>query len=178
MLWKFIQWANAPLRTLLLLCPLLTFFGCWVCWCSSWFVVSNLIRAAMFRFEHPGSVCCAASYHSYSVSLLFFYTCHGNAYSGECKEMSKQHKKYHVVFKYGAPHKLRTLIPDNAVEVFQNHISSCGSQSPSFLIGAVRVSNEESVLYCCSSFPFTQISPDQNAQSCLIMLLNKQWPQF
>lgn len=125
-------------------------------------------------FRAPSSVCCAASYHSYSVSVLFFYTCCGNAYSGECKEMSKQHKKYCVVFKYGAPHKLRTLIPDNAVAVFHNHISSCSFQSPSFLMGAVRVSSKESVLYCCSCFPFTQISPDQNAQSCLIMLLNKQ----
>lgn len=136
--------------------------------------MGNLIRTAMFHFKHPGSVCCAASYHSYSVSILFFYTCCGNAYSGECKKMSKQHKKYHVVLKYEAPHKLRTLIPANAIEVFQNHIRSYGFRSPSFLIGAVRVSNKESFMYYCSCFPLTQMSPDQSSQSCLIILLNKQ----
>lgn len=77
-------------------------------------------------------------------------------------------RKYHIVVKYHTPHKERTLIPTaNDIEIFQNHISSYGFHSPSFLISAVRVSNKKSVIYRCSCFPLSQVSPNHNFQSCL-----------
>lgn len=155
------------MRTLLLFCPLLTFFGSWVCLYSNWFVMSNLIRTAMLPFKHPGSVVLPPITVTQFLSYSFICAVGTPALENARKCQSNTTK--YVIVKYLTPHKVRTLIPTaNDIEIFQNHISSYGFHFPSFLIGVVGVSNKKSIIYHCSCCLLTHVSPNHNFQSCLL----------
>lgn len=148
------------------------FFGSWVCLYSYWFVCEQSDQSILAQ-----SVVLPPITATHCLSYTFTHAV-GTHTVENARKCQSNTTKYQFVVKYWTSHKLKTLIPANATEVFQNHIIDYGLQFLSFLIGAVRVSNKESVIYCCSCFPLTWVAPDQNFQSCLIILLNKQWPQF